>query len=471
MRVKELFQNGVTNLNNDTMGINSKEYMYKFLEKMHEDVVILDGQGVILWVSPSFETTYGIPGKEAVGKTAYEMEKNKIYYPSVAVRVLETRQITTVIEYSKTGKRSIVTGIPMFNDKNEIEYIVSYSFDITYLTKLMDQYSHLQKVVERYSAELYELREKEKSFPDIIAQSPHMRNVIQLALKVSSVDTNVLITGESGVGKNVIAKLIHEASSRNKGPFIEINCSAIPENLLESELFGYEDGAFTGAKKKGKVGMIELANEGTLFLNEIGELPLSLQAKLLKVIQDKSVTRLGGTRAITVDYCLISATNQDLDKNIKENIFREDLFYRLCVVPIKIPPLRERREDIYPLINYFLKQANDRYQKDKSISGQAYDILISYDWPGNVRQLQNMIERLVVISEEDYIAVHNLPDYIKPLSLIDHAKHDNLQGMLEAYEGHIIKKAYEKYKTTVGVAEALGISQATAVRKIKKYIP
>ena len=253
-------------------------------------------------------------------------------------------------------------------------------------------------------------------------------------MKVCEVDTNVLITGDSGVGKNVIARLIHQHSARAKGPLIEINCGAIPESLIESELFGYEKGAFTGALHSGKTGQIELANDGTLFLDEIGELPLSMQVKLLKVIQERKIVKVGGTRQIPVNFRLISATNKNLQEEIKIGNFREDLYYRLSVIPIHIPPLKERPDDLLPLIMHFLDKANEKYQRDKTFSSSAIDALMNYDWPGNIRELQNLIERLVLTVDDDCIDIDSLPEHINLTPSINSAKELTLKkaGLINA---------------------------------------
>ncbi|MCP4749597.1 MAG: AAA family ATPase [Proteobacteria bacterium] len=315
-----------------------------------------------------------------------------------------------------------------------------------------------------------ELRENEMRYPGIIARSQKMESILRLAEKVAKVDINLLVSGESGVGKNVVTRLIHQNSCRRKSPFIEINCGAIPENLLESELFGYEPGSFTGASKSGKSGMIEAARNGTLFLNEISELPLSLQVKILRVIQEKKVTKIGGHKTKEVDFRLIAATNQDLGSKVKTGEFRKDLYYRLNVVPIIIPPLRERREDILPLISFFLEQANKQYKKKKTLSYNAVDTLLSYNWPGNVRELQHLIERIVITEDEENIRAVSLPDVVKGTSSDIFNEDLTLQQAKELLESKMIQRAFERYKTTVGVGKALGISQSSAARKLKKHI-
>jgi transcriptional regulator with PAS, ATPase and Fis domain len=324
----------------------------------------------------------------------------------------------------------------------------------------------------------WESRETKKSRDSsqnpIIAYSVEMGKVLQVATKVAQVTSTVMILGESGVGKEVVARFVHNASLRRSGPFVTINCGAIPPNLLESELFGYEAGAFTGAKREGKPGMIEVASSGTLFLDEISDLPLDLQVKLLQVIQERRLTRVGGIQPIEVDIRIIAATNRDLAKMVERGEFRADLFYRLNVVPIVIPPLRSRRDDIIPLIYHFVAKHNNTHRYNKTISRETREVLTQYSWPGNVRELENLIERLVVTVEGDEIGVEDLPQYVKERDVNCNSKVIvegviPLREAVEEVERQLIKHAQEEHETTYEIAEALGVNQSTVVRKLKKY--
>lgn len=440
------------------------------IDAMDNNATITDKHGVILRVSSSFSKTYGVKEEELIGKSVYELERQGLFSPSITALVLRDRKKITILQKNRFGESILVTAVPVINTENEIEYVFSFdAIDIANLASLQDKYDKLKQLMRRYSSELETLRRKEIQFPGIIAKSDEMKKVLSMAIKVAESDANILITGETGVGKNIVAKLIHQKSERASKSFIEVNCGAIPENLIESELFGYEKGSFTGAHHKGKVGLIELADEGTLFLDEIGELPLSLQTKLLKVLAEKTITRLGGTHFTKVDFRLIAATNKNLKKLVEEKLFREDLFYRLNVVPIHIPPLRERIEDILPLLTHFIKYFNDKYKRNKSLSEQAINALLQYHWPGNIRELENLIERLVLMTEEDVIGKLNLPDSIA-IAPIPKSSCVNLKEALMQYEKQLIQHAYNKYGTSVGVSKALGISQPTAVRKLMKYI-
>ncbi len=462
------------NKDNTVVGSDSLKQVYKevdsILESLHDDVVITDGNGVVLHVSPVFLELYSVSKEEILGKTVYELEKQKVFDPSIAAIVLQKREETTILQKTKRGEQLVITGVPVFNKENKISRVVSYSRNVPEFYRIKKQYEELEKQIKALSSEIRELRGKETRFPEIVAKSPQMKNILELALKVAEVDINLLITGESGVGKDLIARLIHQQSMRKKGPSIEINCGAIPENLLESELFGYECGAFTGALRDGKIGMVELARKGTLFLNEIGELSPNLQVKILKVIQEKALNKIGSTRPVKVDFRLIAATNRDLETMIKEGSFRDDLYYRLNVVPIKIPSLRERKEDILMLITHFLNYANQQYGKQKSLSSRTIDILVDYNWPGNARELRNMIERIVITSEGEIITPKDLPNNLAVVQPIGDSEGLTLKSAKELLEKEMVFRAYERHKTTVGVGKELRISQASAARKVKKHI-
>jgi transcriptional regulator with PAS, ATPase and Fis domain len=440
---------------------------FRILDHIHKYLCVTDGRGIILHVSPSWEEK-NLKAGEVIGNHISTLEQKGVIMPSVTLKVLEKRKKVTLLQNNRNGERTLCTGVPVFGGDNEILLVVSYdSWDIADYQELKEHYDKLYTLLEHYSIER---KIKEISDNFIISKSPQMQNILKLVLKVARADSSILITGESGVGKNLIAKLIHENSPYSRGPLIDINCGAIPETLIESELFGYERGAFTGAKTEGKIGLIELANNGTLLLDEVGELPLQLQVKLLKVLQEKTITRVGGGHPIPVKFRLITATNRDLMTLIKNGKFREDLYYRLNVVPIHIPPLRERPEDLLLLIMSLTSEFCKRLNKTKTFSKQAVDALLSYGWPGNVRELQNIIERIILTSDEELITVDSLPDNLTAGTNLEYQEGLSLKKTLERVEKKLILTAFEKSGTTVGVGKILGISQATAVRKLKKYI-
>lgn len=437
------------------------EDLLSIIEGMHDNVAIVDARGVMLWISPCFERTYGVRAEDVVGRTTYALEENRIFNPSVAALVLKTRRMVTVTEAAADGHYRIVSGIPIYDDEGNVRLVVSYSVDPRYSLQLSDHHERIIRMARDDGR-------SPEPLPGLVAESRAMRDVLRTVHKVAPVDIALLITGESGVGKNVLARLTHQVSPRCSGPFVEINCAGIPENLLESELFGYEGGAFTGAKTQGKPGRIAQAHGGTLFLDEVGELPLSLQAKLLQVIQEKQIVRLGGTRPLDIDFRLITATNQHLEALVEKKYFRSDLFFRLNVMPLHITPLRHRPEDILPLCACVLDKLALRYHMRKRLSPAVERSLLAYQWPGNVRELHNVLERMAVVSEGGVLTEADLPEHMRcgqpPL-----AAHLSLPEALERLERHLVQEAYRRHGTTVAVAKALGISQPTAARKIQRH--
>ena len=358
---------------------------------------------------------------------------------------------------TRSGRYNIVTGVPIYGDDGDVSFVVSYSVDMRYSRQLHEEYQKINALVSPTP----------ETPPSAHASGGTMRAIAATLEKLARVDTTVLITGESGVGKNVVARLVHHLSDRAEGPLVEINCAGIPAPLLESELFGYEAGAFTGASHKGKEGRIALADKGTLFLDEIGELSLRLQAKLLQVIQEKQIVKLGGVKPVSIDFRLVAATNQDLEALVEKKRFRSDLFFRLNVLPLRIPPLRERREEIVPLSLGILEEMNVKYGTAKTLSEGVRRQFAAYSWPGNIRELRNVIERLVIVSADTVIETGELPEHLfrRPPP----SAGNNLPAALEALERHMVLEAYKACGTTTGVAKALGISQPTAARKIARY--
>jgi transcriptional regulator with PAS, ATPase and Fis domain len=324
----------------------------------------------------------------------------------------------------------------------------------------------------KYRGIIEELKLQIASNEYIVAEDENMLNLLLLAKRVALVDTTVLINGETGSGKEVLAKYIYNNSLRKYMPFIKINCGAIPDNLIESEFFGYAEGSFTGASKGGKMGIFEAANNGTLFLDEIGELPLSMQVKLLRVLQDGEIVKVGSNKSIKVDVRIIAATNRKLEDMVETGHFRKDLFYRLNVVPLRVIPLRERGSSILPTIEYYLRAFNERYGLNKIISNDTLKYLYEYSWPGNIRELKNLVERLVVTSVDDTIHKEDLPNNIyKTEEKEDYIINDTkLSDALDKVEKELIFRAYERHGNVRDAAKELGIDPSTFVRKRKKYI-
>jgi PAS domain S-box-containing protein len=441
------------------------------LGALHDDILIADGKGIVLKVSPSFKKIYGVSNGDVVGESVFDLERRGIFKPSVTAQVIASGETTTLMQKNARGRDIVVTATPVKDARGEIYRVVSFSRDVTEYLQLKEQYANLEEQVALYEAELRELRSNASYIDGVVAKSELMQKVLRTINKVAGYDANILFLGESGVGKTMLARLVHGKSKRRDGAFIDINCGAIPENLLESEFFGYEKGAFTGANFSGKVGLMELASRGTLFLDEIGELPLVMQVKLLKAIQDRNIMRVGGVKSRQVDFRLITATNRDLDHLVQEGNFREDLFFRLNVVAIYIPPLRERSEDILPLAWDILEKCCQKYGMKKKLSPRVVRWLLAYSWPGNVRELENVLERMALTSEGSNIDEDAIPDNLNKKKERNHARGQSqlLVEALTELEGEMVLSAYAQYKTTVASAQALGISQPSAARKIAKY--
>lgn len=443
------------------------EELIPILDSIGEAIFIDDANGYAIWINKACEDLYRIKREENIGKHCTYMEEMGIFSPSVAKQVMEQKKEISILHQNRDGKRLLTTGMPLFDSEGNLSKIITTSRDITELVDMQNKLENMQNSLSGHTAN--------RGYPygDLIANSPAMYGVIQMAERLAPVDTTILITGESGSGKGMIAKLLHQDGNRKDHPFVQINCGAIPENLLESELFGYESGAFTGSRKDGKIGLFEAANQGTVFLDEISELPLNLQVKILQVIQNKEILRVGGIQSIPVDVRIISATNKDLESLVRQGKFREDLFYRLNVVPIAIPPLRERPEDIVPMIRTFLQRNNLKFKEAKTMDAGAMSILLKYSWPGNVRELENIIERLVITTKGSAIQSDNLPSYIYESTRepreINITQDSNLQEALSEAEKQILKTALMKHRTTREMAKSLGISQPTVVRKLAKH--
>ena len=431
---------------------------------------ISDGKGITQRVSRSSERLYGYSPEDLVGKSIYDLERSGVFQPSITRLVLERNEKVQVIQSTRMGGRLMVMGTPVKDEHGNILRVVNFSRDITEEKRLQEELANARGLLEGYRQELRKWSQLTEQDGEFITKSEQIRQVVILAGKLAEVDSTVLILGESGVGKEVVASYIHNNSQRKEKPFIKINCSAIPEHLLESELFGYEKGAFTGATKEGKPGLFELANEGTLVLDEIGELPLSLQVKLLRVLQEHEFVRIGGTKPIKIDVRIIAATNRNLQEETRLGRFREDLYYRLNVVPVNIPPLRERTDDILPLLLFFKDKFNRKYKKTKTFSQEALECLQAYKWPGNVRELQNIVERLIVITDQDVIEVAHLPEIVHPMqhahSRLSVTEIIPLKEAISMLENQLLTMARDKYKTTTRMAEVLKVDQSTISRKL-----
>ncbi|MFD4819078.1 sigma-54 interaction domain-containing protein [Peribacillus butanolivorans] len=441
------------------------------IENSYDGIYITDQKGITLYTNSAIERITGIPKEYYIGKSVDQLIKRGILNTSVTHKVVKLRRTVSVVQDNFAGKETLITGSPVFNEEGEIEQVVTNIRDLSDLNELMHELTKVNELNNQYKQEIEKLR-KITSQDGVVFVSDKMKMIYEIAERISDIDATVLILGETGVGKDVLARNIYNRSIRSKkGDFVKINCGAIPADLLESELFGYEGGAFTGANQKGKPGMFEVAESGILFLDEVGELPLQLQVKLLRALQEREIQRIGGTKPKKIDVRIIAATNRNLLEMVKVGEFREDLYYRLNVIPITIPPLRERREDILALTDLFLTKANEQYKFSKEIDSRLKEYFFQYDWPGNVRELNNIVERLVVLTNNQLLTLSDLPEEYQQVN----QNHSNLKGTLtlkeavERAEKEILTKAAQTYQTTYEIAEALDSSQATIVRKLKKY--
>jgi transcriptional regulator with PAS, ATPase and Fis domain len=476
-------------------------------DAISDGIYITDGKGFVTAVNKGYTEITGVKESDIVGRNMQDVwdsmlfidnpafieiePENKSYAldilssgkkknlktrkpQALALIVLEEKKTISVITtIDRTNKRVLMTGTPFFDEEGNVIQVLTIIKDLTELLSLREKLEDAEKEKKRYKSELKSLKKDIKVhdiYRDLISQSSSMEKIAKLIEYVAKTDATILVTGETGVGKEVVSRTIYKYSKRSGGPYIKVNCAAIPENLLESELFGYEKGAFTGALQKEKLGLFEMASNGTILLDEIGEIPIKLQSKLLRVLQEKEIKRIGGTTSIKVDVRVIAATNLNLEEEVKKGNFREDLYYRLNVIPIVIPPLRERKEDISLLTHNFVDKFNKLYGKSKEIDITAVEALESYNWPGNVRELENSMERLVVIGDDNLITRESIISVLGK-DKFAYVQTDNINGSLKdavnQFEKNIIEKALKKYGSTYKAAEVLGLTQSTVVRKAK----
>ncbi|MCK9314045.1 MAG: sigma 54-interacting transcriptional regulator [Methanocorpusculum sp.] len=450
--------------------------MDAIIDSSFDGLYITDGQAVTLRINKAIKRMTGLGEEELLHKSMGELVETGVLSRSASLVVLETKKPFTTTLVTVTGTTLLVSATPVFDENGEIFRVVTSVRDISELNMLKQKVEQLEGLNKHFEFQMNEM--KIRLSENLVLKNQEMEKIVYQAMKIAEVDSTVLISGESGVGKEVIGNIIQRNSIRSKGPFVKLNCAALPENLLESELFGYEPGAFTGARKEGKLGLFEVAHEGTLLLDEIGDIPLHLQVKLLRVLQQREIIRVGGTRLIPIDVRIIAITNRILDEMVAKGEFREDLYYRLNVVPIHVPALRERREDIPLLVRHFLDKFNQRYNLKKTISPGAIELLMAYSWPGNIRQLENMIERLVVTSNTEGIDVQNLPPYFLSTSPEESGNGHQpvsvnsiipLKQAVEILERQLLEKTFAVTSSCYKAAQLLEVDASTISRKANRY--
>ena len=481
LAVASFFYN-ITDTTNTSESLNQAHknelFLNEIIDNSYDGIYITDNKGKTILVNKAYERISGISRSQLIGEYIQNLVSSGLISTSITKDVVSGKKTVTRTQTNANNKEVLITGTPIFDTLGNVRHVITNVRDITELISLNNKLQAEITRADMYQSQLL----KESSDENIAYGSREFENVLSISKKISKMDSTVLILGETGVGKEIIAQYIHKHSNRENKPYIKINCGAIPQNLLESELFGYVPGAFTGASSKGKPGLFELADTGTLFLDEIGELPINLQSALLRVLQDGEVTRVGSSKSNKVDVRIITATNRDLEEMIEEGTFRSDLYYRLNVVSVNIPPLRERKADIPFLAEKTIQDLNKKYKVEKALTPNFIQLLMRKDWPGNIRELKNFIEKQFVLSDDNIIdvpAAHNqfkaaeksnasesgtgLPPQDLHLPTYAEAK--------EAMERDLFKRALEQGKSTYKAAALLDMSQSTFFRKYKELFP
>ena len=444
------------------------------INSMSDGLWVCDGAATVMRINPASARLNAVEPSQVVGRNMKDLVDEGMFDRSATLEVLRTGKPVNLLQ-SRRGRKLVITGTPVRDDAGELIRVVANEHDVTEIDTLQRDLEEQEAIRDRARNEMQEMRIEMVESKRVIARSPAMQQALRQAIKVSGTDSTVLVLGESGVGKGLFADLIHKYSVRAQKPLVKVNCGAIPDSLVEAELFGYEKGAFTGAQAKGKAGYFELAQGGTLFLDEIAELPLSSQVKLLRFLEDHRITRVGATASREVDVRIIAATHRNLQEMVDQGLFRLDLFYRLNVIPLSIPPLRERAECILPVLRHYIEHYSSRLGTRRRLSRAATDTLLAYRWPGNVRELMNLCERLVVMSDTEVIDAGDLPPNVTaasgegamaPTVLDDET---TLDEALARTERVMLLRARQRHGNQTDMARALGVNQSTIARKLKRY--
>lgn len=455
---------------------NTEIDLKTIFESSYDVIFVADGEGKAIRVSSACERLWGKSQDEFLGRSTNELEQEGIFQPSVTRLVLEQKRKVSVIQKTCTGKTLLVVGTPVTDETGKIIRVINASRDVTEINRLQEELSETRLLLEHYQHEIQKITPNKNTKQErFIYKSDKMNQLVERVKVIAKYETPILITGESGVGKEVIAGLIHEWSNRNNQPFIKVNCGAIPDNLLESELFGYEKGTFTGANKNGKTGLFLAANKGSILLDEITEMPFTLQVKLLRVLQEQEVTPIGSIHPKKINVRIISATNQNIENLIKKGTFREDLYYRINGIPIEIPPLRHRKEDILPLVTYLTESFNNYYAEGKNFTKDALKEITNSNWKGNIRELKNCVEKFLILSPTNIIDKSFIDYFLNNEQETCNEFHFEVHQDIDLYntlahvEKQILEYAANKYVTTVDIARSLNVNQSTVSKKLKKH--
>ncbi len=444
------------------------------IDSSSDGLFVCDGAANVLRMNPASERIHQVPAEEIVGRNLRDLIEEGFIDRSAALECSRSGKPVTLMQ-KKAGRKLMSIATPVFDAAGTLVRIVVSERDITEIDRLQREIETQEAMKDEFRLQILEMQRTELESRRVIARSPNMLKTLQQSIKVSKAESTVLILGESGVGKGLIADLIHQHSSRSRSPLIKINCGAIPESLIEAELFGYEKGAFTGALEKGKPGYLELADGGILFLDEIAELPLASQVKLLRFLEDGRMTRLGATSPRKLNVRILAATHRNLEEMVAAGTFRHDLYYRLNVIPIQVPPVRERRECLVPLLRHYLDDFCEKNACKKRLTGPALDALAAYPFPGNVRELMNICERLVVMSDTEVLDLADLPAQVRvrevePAPLGEEwLTGISLQEALDQVERRLLVRTRDRLRSQSEVASALGVNQSTIARKLKKH--
>src|SRR5665648_67578 len=446
-----------------------RKLLFEILNNINDVVLVIDLDTTIVYANEAYAKILGVPVAKVLGRRLDIIEPD-----AKTITALRTGKVSNNgRDYLDSLKIDVVgSSFPLYDGGNIIG-AVSIFKNITEVVQLNRELQLTKGVADYFKEQLDQWELLPLSFKEYVGQNSRLKETLILAAKVARTDSTVLILGESGVGKEVLARAVHNCSRRQNKPMIKVNCAAIPEALLESELFGYEEGAFTGAKKGGKLGKFELAQSGTIFLDEIGDMSLNMQAKLLRVLQEKEFERVGGTKTVKVDIRVIAATNRDLKDMIEKETFRQDLYYRLNIVRLQLTPLRERKDDLLALAKTFQDKFAREVGHELTLSPQVVRLLQAYDWPGNIRELQNVIEHASIVCMNGFIEIYHLPAYIIPIQEDKQREMDNLydvKKIVGEVEKELILSALATYNNNrTNALKALGISRRSFYNKLHRY--